>query len=34
MEDKVLCQSQSGLAVHQEIHFFGISAKEITKQLS
>ena len=34
MENRVLCQSQSGLAVHPELHRFSVSAEEITKQSS
>ena len=34
MEDGVLCQGQSGLAVHPELHRSSVSAEEITKQSS
>ena len=34
VENGVLCQGQSGLAVHSELHRFSISAEEITKQSS
>ena len=34
MEDGVLCQGQSGLAVHPELHRYSVSAEEITKQSS
>jgi hypothetical protein len=32
MKNGVLCQGQSGLAVHPEFHRFSVSAEEITKQ--
>jgi hypothetical protein len=32
MKNGVLCQGQSGLAVHPEFHRSGVSAEEITKQ--
>ena len=32
MKNGVLCQGQSGLAVHPELHRSSVSAKEITKQ--
>ena len=32
VENGVLCQSQSGLAVHPELHCFSVSAEKITKQ--
>ena len=34
MENRVLCQGQSGLAVHPELHRFSVSAEKITKQSS
>lgn len=34
VENGVLCQSQGGLAVHQELHRSGVSDEEITKQQS
>ena len=34
MEDGVLCQGQSGLAVHPELHRSSVPAEEITKQSS
>ena len=34
MENGVLRQGQSGLAVHSQLHRFSVSAKEITKQSS
>jgi hypothetical protein len=34
MENGVLCQGQSGLAVHPELHRSSVSAEEITKQSS
>ena len=34
MENRVLCQSQSGLAVQPELHRFSDSVEEITKQSS
>ena len=34
VENGVLCQSQSGLAVHPELHRSGVSAEEITKRTS
>jgi hypothetical protein len=32
MKNRVLCQDQSGLAVHHEFHRSSVSAEEITKQ--
>jgi hypothetical protein len=32
MKNGVLCQGQSGLAVHPEFHRFSVSSEEITKQ--
>jgi hypothetical protein len=32
MKNEVLCQGQSGLAVHPEFHRSSVSTKEITKQ--
>jgi hypothetical protein len=32
MKNEVLCQGQSGLAIHLEFHRSGVSAEEITKQ--
>jgi hypothetical protein len=32
MKNEVLCQGQSGLAVHPEFHHSSVSAEEITKQ--
>jgi hypothetical protein len=32
MKNEVLCQGQSGLAVHPEFHRSSVSAEEITKQ--
>jgi hypothetical protein len=32
MKNRVLCQGQSGLAVHPEFHRFSVSTEEITKQ--
>jgi hypothetical protein len=32
MKNGVLCQSQSGLAIHPEFHRFSVSSEEITKQ--
>jgi hypothetical protein len=34
MENEVLSQGQSGLAVHSEFHRCSVSAEEITKQLN
>jgi hypothetical protein len=34
MENGVLCQGQSGLVVHSELHRSSVSAKEITEQSS
>ena len=34
MENRVLCQGQSGLDVHPELHRSNVSAEEITKQSS
>jgi hypothetical protein len=34
MKNGVLCQGQSGLAVHPEFHRSSVSAEEITKQLN
>ena len=34
MENGVLCQGQSGLAVHPELHRPSVSVEEITKQSS
>jgi hypothetical protein len=32
MKNRVLCQGQSGLAIHSEFHRSSVSAEEITKQ--
>jgi hypothetical protein len=34
IKNEVLCQGQSGLAVHPEFHHPSVSAEEITKQLN
>ena len=34
VENRILCQGQSGLVVHPELHRFSVSAVKITKQSS